>query len=409
MSPLRNDRGVALVITLLVVAILAITVLEFAFSVHVDAHMGRNALNGLQATLLARSGINGGEAVLAQDEENQFDSYTEDWGDVELLNSLFLLPPNMLLRVRIVDEMGKLNINLTRPLRPGVECQNYLDKPPAATYRMWITALQRIDPAVGEAVDNYWGAVCERYGLLRQAGQAGGTPAAGTTPTAAATAGPETTPTPQDPNSLFRDFPSLDDAAAMGIPPSVLRRLRPYVTALPTAAVGGVPAKVNANTAPQVVLQAIIEDADQVKDLISRREEAGLRDADLGFLSQAGTQSAQQQGAPATDPRKMLGTRSSFFLIRASAIINANPVTGRGGVRRSASMLVQRTVAPGRPGAPVGATGSTAAGGTAQGQRWTLKQLDWQKEGGAALFTERSEDELAGDGALDPSTTGTGW
>ena len=403
MTPLRNDRGIALVITLLVVAILAITVLEFAFSVHVDAHMGRNALNSLQATLLARSGINLGEAALAQDSELQFDSsWVEDWGNVEALNNQVVPPPNMLLRVKIVDEMGKLNINLTRPMRPAVECQSYADKPPTATYRMWINALRDIDEAVADAVDTYWALACERQGLIGQTAQ-GGTPGARTTPTVGPTQGPDVTPSPQDVTSPFHDFPSLDDAAALGIPAATLRRLRPYITALPTSAVGGVPAKVNANTALEPVLNAIIKDADQVKELMSRRQDAGLRDADLGFLTQASGQQQGQQGTATTNPRAMLGTRSSFFLIRASAIINPNPVTGRGGVRRSASMLVQRTQAPGRPGTPVGASGTGAP------VRWTLKQLDWQKEGGAALFTEQGDEDLTGDSGLNPSQSGTVW
>lgn len=407
MTPLRNDRGIALVITLLVVAVLAITVLEFTFSVHVDAHMGRNALNGLQATLLARSGINLGQAVLLQDTEPQFDSYLEDWGDTEFLNTQFLLPRNMLLRVRVVDEMGKLNINLTRPTRPAIECPNYLDRPPAAPYRMWITALQRIDQTVGDAVDAYWGAVCERYGLLRQPVRPG-MPGAQPTPPAGPTPGPDATPVPQDPTSLFRDFPSLDDAAAAGIPPAALRRLRPYVTALPTSAVGGVLPRVNANTAPALVLRAIIEDEDQVKELLARREEAGLRDQDLTFLG-AGAGAAAPAGGPTTNPRTMLGTRSAFFLVRASAIVNPNPVTGRGGVRRTASMLVQRTLAPGRPGGPLvpGAGGGAPAGAA---PRWTVRQLDWQKEGGAALFTERGEDDpTLADGGLGQQPAAGRW
>jgi general secretion pathway protein K len=63
----RDERGIALIITLLVVALLTITVIEFTYSVEVDQHMARNALNGLQASLLARSGIALGEALLLHD------------------------------------------------------------------------------------------------------------------------------------------------------------------------------------------------------------------------------------------------------------------------------------------------------------------------------------------------------
>ena len=82
----------------------------------------------------------------------------------------------------------------------------------------------------------------------------------------------------------------------------------------------------------------------------------------------------------------MLGVNSSFFLIRASAMINPNPVTGRGGISRSASMLVRRDQ---RPGVPQNAPAGTP--------RWTLTQLDWQKEGGAALFQQKDQEPGADD------------
>ncbi len=111
----RNQDGIALVITLLVAALLTIIVVEFTYSVEIDQHMARNALNGLQASLLARSGINLGEAFLLHDDDPAVDAYTEDWGNLDALNSQFVLPDNMRLRVQIIDESGKLNINLTRP------------------------------------------------------------------------------------------------------------------------------------------------------------------------------------------------------------------------------------------------------------------------------------------------------
>ena len=76
---IRNDRGIALIVTLLVVALLAITVIEFTYSVEIDYRMARNAMSGLQAAMLVRSGINLGEALLLHDAEPKFDAYTEEW------------------------------------------------------------------------------------------------------------------------------------------------------------------------------------------------------------------------------------------------------------------------------------------------------------------------------------------
>lgn len=408
MTPLRNDRGIALVITLLVVAILAITVLEFAFSVHVDAHMGRNALNSLQATLLARSGINLGEAVLLQDEESTFDSrYAEDWGDEDLINSQFILPPNMQLKVRIVDESGKLNINLTRP-NWRTECRDIAARPPGREYVMWLEVLDALDAQLGDAIYDYWVRACEQYGSVQPAGAAGQTPPSGRTPTPAPTQAANATPT-VDPLQIFVDFPSLDDfGATLGIPARRLEQLRKVVTALPTTGPRGSAKFVNGNTAPVGLLNVIVEDPDRRNDLMTRREEAGLTDQQVRQIAGSGQsgQSGRQGQTVTINPSRLLNGTSSFFLIRASAIINANPVTGRGGVRRSASMLVQRSLAAGRPGGSGGSTGATGAGAA---PRWTLRQLDWQKEGGAALFTERSDGALADDSALDPNASGTRW
>jgi general secretion pathway protein K len=67
MNSVRNERGVALLIALLMVAILTVTVIEFTNTIEVDGHLTRNALNYMQAGYLARSGIALGELTLLLD------------------------------------------------------------------------------------------------------------------------------------------------------------------------------------------------------------------------------------------------------------------------------------------------------------------------------------------------------
>jgi hypothetical protein len=67
--------------------------------------------------------------------------------------------------------------------------------------------------------------------------------------------------------------------------------------------------------------------------------------------------------------------------VRASGVVNPNPVTGRGGIGRSATMLVRRIRRTAGQG-----TGASAV-------PWTLTQLDWQKEGGAILFQPQGDQE----------------
>ncbi len=370
---MRNERGIALVITLLVVALLTIIVVEFTYSAEVDAHMARNALNALQASMLARSGVNLGEAFLLHDDDPQVDSYTEDWGNMDLLNSQLILPDNMRLRVQIVDEGGKLNINLTRPPRVQelvTARRAGPNSPPTQLFQFWTTALGNLlagrgaSPDIADNVTQYWTQLFQ----IAFPGALSGQPGLGATPNQGQGAIGTPTPGGLASNPFFWDLPSLDDASVIpGLTPSLIRRSRAVLTALDASR----QTQVNANTAPAEVLSAIIQDAGVVDNIISQRQEQGLKAGDLGPLL-AGLNS---QDPAAAHARSMLGVKSSFFLIRASAIVNPNPITGKGGISRSASMLVRRDQ---RRGVPLNAPAGTP--------RWTLTQLDWQKEGGAGLF-----------------------
>ena len=91
--------------------------------------------------------------------------------------------------------------------------------------------------------------------------------------------------------------------------------------------------------------------------------------------------------------RMTLGVTSQYFQVRASGVVNPNPVTGRGGIGRSANMLVRRIR---RPQSQVGGASAVP---------WTLTQLDWQKEGGAALFQVQGDQEP---GMADQAAPGSG-
>jgi type II secretory pathway component PulK len=386
-EPLHNQRGIALIITLLIVALLTITVVDFTYSVEVDEQMAHNALKSLQAELLARSGINLGEAFLLQDADPTVDAFTEPWCpqpgpngqscQIDETNGQLVLPANMRLRVEILDEGGKLNINLTRP--PNVNIWRYTLLNPnnqvPAVFQSWGLALvqllqeRNVDPDVADSLTEYWNQLyANAYGaqLANGAGQPGAAPQ------------PVATPTP--PNSplipeLVWDFPSLDDASIVpGLTPDAINRLRPVLTALPFMR----QSRINANTAPVDVLAAVIPDGGTVENIVAQRQQAPLKAADLAQML---------GGINPNDPvgrnvRVMLGVQSAYFLIRASAIVDPNPATGLGGVSRSASMLVQR--AP-NPRVPFGAAVPPGM------SRWTLTQLDWQKEAGAALFMPKTD------------------
>lgn len=391
---INNQRGIALIITLLVVVLLTITVIEFTYSVQVDQHMAHNALSGLQASLLARSGINLGEAFLLHDDDPNVDAFTEQWCPdpgadghscrIDETNGQVLLPQNMRLRVQIVDEGGKLNLNSVRFRNPDEwrRWRKTRDGDPKAQPHPlvdWKTAFEQllssrgIDPTIADQVLDYWDVVFQaRFpdvsssGPVLTPGQA--TPAPTT---------PGIVPTPDAATNLQLqqlEFASLDDAAVIpGLTASAIRKLRPVLAALPNTQ-----QRVNANTAPAEVLRAIVDDEEAVSNILTQRSQTPLKQADLvslvAGLNKPNATSRNYAGA-------MLGVTSQFFQVRASGVVNPNPITGRGGIGRSAAMLVRRV------------RRTTPQGSGASAVPWTLTQLDWQKEGGAVLFQPQADQE----------------
>lgn len=106
-----QERGAALVTVLLAVTLLTVVVVEFAYSTQVDQHLAHNALKALQATCLARSGVNLAMLVLKKDTQTSgIDALGEDWAHA--------LPPlpagEGMVMLRVTDEQGKLNLNALR-------------------------------------------------------------------------------------------------------------------------------------------------------------------------------------------------------------------------------------------------------------------------------------------------------
>jgi len=409
---ITNERGIALVITLLVVALLTITVMEFTYSVEIDQHMARNALSGLQASLLARSGINLGEAFLLHDVPNpavgnDADAFTEEWCPdpspdghacrIDETSGQVQLPPNMRLRVQIIDEGGKLNINAV-PFRNKAEWDswNLPENSPRRAPLEWrksvLEALltgRGVAPELADDIFTYWSALYQASFPTAS----GGAPVLGASP--APTTGPQVQPTGIVPGLTAppAPFASLDDAAVIpGFTPTVINKLRPVLTALPTTAPYA-QLMVNANTAPTEVLNAIVNNSEVVNNIVSQRTEAPLKKTDLRSILTTLNQPPPQGGAPQNLAVTMLDVTSQYFQVRASGVVNPNPVTGRGGISRSATMLVRRTR---RPQSQI--TSASAV-------PWTLTQLDWQKEGGAVLFQAQGDQEP---GTADQAAPGAG-
>jgi general secretion pathway protein K len=265
------------------VTLLMIVVVEFAYSTQVDHHLARNALKALQATYLARSGVNLTMLVLKKDAQTSgIDSLGEDWARA--------LPPlpagEGVVMLRVTDEQGKLNLNALRNSNGTIDGQWR-----EVAERLFI--LRGLDPGLLDPLldwldgDNFpepRGAEKNYYlGLA--------------------------------PPYVTRDGPlfTLSELGRIaGLTPAVRARLEEVVAVLPSNTT-----KINANTAPAEVLAALFPtlDHDTLEQFLHSRVETpvsgttGLRER-LGFN-------------PHTAPSALSFTtvRSEFFAIQALATV----------------------------------------------------------------------------------------
>jgi len=76
-----EDKGIALLVVLAVVAILAVVIFDFSFSVRVDMHIAANFRDRLVALEAAKGGVNYGIYMLRQDDPGR-DNLQEEWAQL---------------------------------------------------------------------------------------------------------------------------------------------------------------------------------------------------------------------------------------------------------------------------------------------------------------------------------------
>jgi len=104
---IREKKGMALVLTLVVITILAVLVLEFNYFMRVEAEISGNYRDSLKAYYLANSGVNFTYLLLRDDEDLSCDYLEEDWA----LAKPPLAMEEGAVTFHIIDECGKININ----------------------------------------------------------------------------------------------------------------------------------------------------------------------------------------------------------------------------------------------------------------------------------------------------------
>lgn len=121
---LNNKKGMALIVTLAVVAILVAGAVEIGKILYNSAGYVKKDADTYKTYQIAIAGINLAQIILSKDaEDNEIDSVQEGWADSERLKkavSMFGYDKSTL-EIKISDELGKIQINALLKEFPGHE------------------------------------------------------------------------------------------------------------------------------------------------------------------------------------------------------------------------------------------------------------------------------------------------
>jgi general secretion pathway protein K len=227
-QPRRRQSGVALLSTMMAVTLMTVLVLDFTNTTSMAYRSAANQANQLRAYYLARSAVNVGIALLADDARKAALSNSPR---VDSLQSLWALPLPPLpigggwAQLSIIDDARKLNINQL------VSPNGQINQPFADILSRLLTVLgidpQQVVPALvdwldPDSIDSPGGAEADYYLHLVP---------------------------PYEPRN--GPMPTIGDLRLVrGINETTFRRLRDFLTTTPSV-------RVNINTAPPEVLLAV--------------------------------------------------------------------------------------------------------------------------------------------------------
>ena len=110
---LRNSRGMALILTILIISLIVALTLQFNTSMWSNLHAAWNLRDGIKLGCIARSGFNGALAVLYEDDSSgDTDTLHETWAHLRIFSetSASLFEQGRFL-VEISDHSGRIQIN----------------------------------------------------------------------------------------------------------------------------------------------------------------------------------------------------------------------------------------------------------------------------------------------------------
>lgn len=226
----RDERGIALILSLLILTILVALILDFDAEARRELRDATAFRDGLKATILARAGIQAARAVLRQDSqiEAKLQVHYDGPGDIWLIPLNDFPIGDGVVTATVEDERGKLNLNALSNL-PDPQARI----PVILRYKRLFELVQ-VDPRVVDAIVDWVdpdeipepdGAESTYYQTLRQPYRAA--------------------------NAPLQSFEEL--LLIKGMTPDMLTRLAKYVTVFPSQG----DTKVNLNTADPLVMRAL--------------------------------------------------------------------------------------------------------------------------------------------------------
>ncbi len=230
----RGERGIVLVMTILVLSVLIVLVYAFTYSAKIQLRIAQNAVEELRERAAAESALNYGLVLLEQDaREGTVDSLDEDWARPDI----FVSVGDLDWRVEIVDNNRKLDVN--------------------RAFRMTGTLVEQIAEAVRRAVASAGGSDRD-WAAIRDWVDADST-------------GPYEEDAPNLPMLTIQSLwlvPSLDKDLLL--PRSDRLSLEELLTSQ-----GG---SLNVNTASVEVLEAVLDDSRAADVIVAEREEQPFAD-----------------------------------------------------------------------------------------------------------------------------------
>ncbi len=298
---IRNQKGFALLLSLLIIFLLVVIIFEADFQIRADLRAAGNFRDDLKALYLSRSGISAGEALLKDDvvNSNIYDGLDEFWA--------FPIPEyplgDGLLSGSIIDEERKININyLVNKTSTGTKINEARKTQLERLFELLEVNPELVDPMIDwidadeEALP--FGAEDETY-ERRDPGYSAS-------------------------NKQMNILSELH--MVHGITDEIYKKITPYLTVYGNG-------KINVNTADRIVLQSFDEEIDETeaRRLIDKRPFKKGNATDFRDLLSDEVRNRIASGVSVA----WMTTRSSYFSLTAEGQVNDT--------RKISSAVVKRT------------------------------------------------------------------